>query len=128
MSEEGNIQNHIGIELSKNKNIRLFRNNTGDGYVGEVIQKDRNTITLANYRILHAGLCVGSSDYIGLETITITPEMIGKQIARFTGLEVKTPTGRIRKEQVGFMNFVNARGGKAVICRSVDEAKEAFGV
>jgi hypothetical protein len=41
----------------------------------------------------------GSADLIGYRTITITPEMVGQQVAVFTSIEVKTPTGRIRPEQ-----------------------------
>jgi len=126
--KEGNIQSEISIELSKARHVRIFRNNVAQTYIGEVIQKDAKTITLANYRVLHAGLCVGSSDLIGLESLSITPEMVGQKIARFIGIEVKTPTGHIKKEQIAFQNFINERGGKAVIVRSVDEAKEAFGV
>lgn len=126
--KESNIQSEISIELSKSRHVRLFRNNVAQCWTGEVIQKDKYTVTIANYRILHAGLFVGSSDLIGLETITVTPEMVGQQIARFTGIEVKTEGGRIKKEQLAWQNFINTRGGKAVICRSVEEAKEAFGV
>jgi hypothetical protein len=46
-----------------------------------------------------ASLCKGSADLIGYRTITITPDMVGQQVAVFTSIEVKTPTGRIRPEQ-----------------------------
>jgi hypothetical protein len=41
----------------------------------------------------------GSADLIGYRSITITPDMVGQQVAVFASIEVKTPTGRIRPEQ-----------------------------
>lgn len=37
-------------------------------------------------------------------------------------LEVKTPTGRIRPEQIAFLNAMKSRGAIAGVVRSVDEA------
>ena len=124
--KEQNIQTLISLELSKKQNVRVFRNNTGVGYVGEIIHKDAKSITLANWRPLHAGLCQGSSDLIGIETVQITAEMVGMSIGKFVAIEVKTPFGRATKEQLAFISFVNKRGGKAEVVRSVEEAKLKF--
>lgn len=62
-------------------------------------------------RPLHAGLCVGSSDIIG-----ITPD------GRFLAVEVKTKTGRATAEQIRFIDAVRRKGGVAGIARSVDDA------
>jgi dihydroxyacid dehydratase/phosphogluconate dehydratase len=69
------------------------------------------------------GLARGSADLIGYRTITITPEMVGQQVAVFTSIEVKTPTGRIRPEQRAWMETVQAAGGIAGVARSVEDAK-----
>jgi hypothetical protein len=57
------------------------------------------------------GLCKGSADLIGYRTITITPDMVGQQVAVFASIEVKTPTGRIRPEQQAWLETVQAAGG-----------------
>jgi dihydroxyacid dehydratase/phosphogluconate dehydratase len=69
------------------------------------------------------GLARGSADLIGYRTITITPDMVGQQVAVFTSIEVKTPTGRIRPEQRAWMETVQAAGGIAGVARSVEDAK-----
>jgi hypothetical protein len=84
-ASEQSIQQHIRIACSTG-DTRLFRNNTG-------------TLRDANGRPVQFGLCKGSADLIGYRSITITPEMVGQQVAVFTSIEVKTPTGRIRPEQ-----------------------------
>jgi len=124
--KEGNIQADIAMQLSKQPNIRVFRNNVGKAWVGSVIHRDDKTVTIANYRILHAGLCEGSSDLIGIKKIIITPDMVGQEIGVFLGVEVKTPTGRPSKAQLAFRNFVNKFGGKCEIVRNGDEALRKF--
>jgi hypothetical protein len=68
------------------------------------------------------GLQPGSSDLIGWRTVTITPEMVGQQVAVFTSIEVKTPTGRLRPEQKLWLDAVQAAGGIAGVARSVEDA------
>ena len=50
--------------------------------------------------------------------------MVGQQVAVFTSIEVKTPTGRIRPEQQQWLNAVQAAGGIAGVARSVGEAMD----
>jgi hypothetical protein len=85
MASEQSIQQHIRIACSTGA-TRLFRNNTG-------------TLRDQHGRPVQFGLCKGSADLIGYRSITITPDMVGQQVAVFTSIEVKTPTGRIRPEQ-----------------------------
>jgi hypothetical protein len=70
------------------------------------------------------GLARGSADLIGWRTITITPEMVGTQLAVFTSIEVKTPTGRVRPEQQAWQRTVSNAGGIAGIARSIRDADE----
>ncbi len=49
--------------------------------------------------------------------------MVGQQVAVFTSIEVKTPTGRIRPEQQQWLETVQAAGGIAGVARSVEDAK-----
>jgi hypothetical protein len=106
---EQQIQQHIRLACGKG-DCRLFRNNTG-------------TLKDANGRPVQFGLCKGSADLIGWRTITITPDMVGRQVAVFTSIEVKTPTGRVRPEQQQWLKAVQAAGGVGGIARSVEDAQ-----
>jgi hypothetical protein len=72
------------------------------------------------------GLARGSADLIGYRTVTITPDMVGQDVAVFVSLEVKTPTGRIRPEQANWQRTISAAGGIAAVVRSVDDALDAM--
>ena len=108
MASEQSIQQHIRIACSTG-DTRLFRNNTG-------------TLRDQHGRPVSFGLCKGSADLIGYRTVTITPEMVGQQVAVFTSIEVKTPTGRIRPEQQAWLETIQAAGGIAGVARSVEDA------
>jgi len=111
---ETDLQQRIRLALGQRPDVRLFRNNTGtlpDPRTGRPVQ---------------FGLARGSADLIGYRTITITPEMVGQQVAVFTSLEVKTPTGRIRPEQTNWLHTIKRAGGIAAIVRSVDDARDAI--
>ena len=69
------------------------------------------------------GLARGSADLIGWTIRTVTPDMVGQQVAVFTSIEVKTPTGRIRPEQQQWLDAVQAAGGIAGVARSVEDAQ-----
>lgn len=106
---ERNIQQDIRLALSKNGS-KIFRNNCG-GF------KDQTgrwvTFGVAN---------PGGSDLIGWTPVTITPDMVGKKIAVFTAIEVKSASGKIRPEQTNFIDRVKIDGGMAGVARSTDDA------
>lgn len=102
---ETNLMNTI---MLADHGCRLFRNNTG-------------AIKDADGRLVRFGLCRGSSDLIGFKPVTITPDMVGKTVAVFTAIEVKTPTGKATPEQIHFIERVKQLGGIAGIARSVDD-------
>lgn len=111
------------MELEAPKHsARLYRNNTGLGWVGEAPRREGNAITLHNPRPLHAGLCEGSSDLIGWTTLEITPDMVGRKVAVFTAVEVKNGSDRPTKVQRAFIAAVKAQGGLAGIARNVNDA------
>ena len=91
---------------------RLFRNN-----VGSVTYTDRH----GQPRTVKYGLHVGSSDLIGWTPVTITPEMVGRTLAVFTAVEVKTLRGKASPEQITFIEAVRRAGGIAGVARSPDE-------
>jgi hypothetical protein len=108
-ASEQSIQQHIRLACSQGA-VRLWRNNTG-------------TLRDQHGRPVQFGLCKGSADLIGYRTITITPDMVGQQVAVFTSIEVKTATGRLRPEQQQWLDAVQAAGGIAGVARSVEDAQ-----
>lgn len=119
---EHNIGKTIHLALSK-IGARLFRNNVAFAWRGDKITKlDNGDIIIHNPRPIHAGLCKGSSDYIGWKPVKITPDMVGRTVAVFTACEVKTPSGRASGKQKTFLSAVRAAGGISFIARSSDEA------
>ena len=119
--KEQQIQTRWLLNISRRPDVRMFRNNVGTGWQGQVVSRDLGAIVLQNARPLHAGLCVGSSDLIGWKTVTITPDMVGQQVAVFVAAEVKTATGRLTGEQQNFLNKVRDAGGLAVVIRSEND-------
>jgi len=105
---EQRIQQEIRIACSTG-NTRLFRNNTG-------------TLRDQHGRPVSFGLAKGSADLIGWRTVTVTPDMVGQQVAVFLSIEVKTATGRLRPEQQQWLDAVQSAGGIAGIARSVPDA------
>ena len=108
MASEQSIQQHIRLTCGTGA-TRLFRNNTG-------------TLRDQHGRPVSFGLARGSADLIGWTIRTITPEMVGQQVAVFTSVEVKTPTGRVKPEQQQWLDVVQAAGGIAGVARSVEDA------
>lgn len=76
----------------------IWRNNTG-------VLPDRTGVPI------RFGLCVGSSDLIGVAPC-----------GRFIAVEVKTAKGKPTPEQERFIASVRAKGGIAGIARSPEEA------
>lgn len=123
---ETNLLRSVLLALTQRvKNARLFRNNVGQGWAGRCISLGQKII-VHDPHPLQAGLCAGSSDLIGWTTTTITPEMIGINVAVFTAIEVKTTTGRVSDAQRIFLENVRAAGGIARVVRSDAEAVAAL--
>lgn len=110
MNTETRIQNLILVALSE-AGCTVWRNETARAWVGKQIHRSGDQVTLTNARMIAFGLCVGSSDIIG-----IAPD------GRFLAVEVKTPKGRPTKEQLRFIEAVRNAGGIAGIARSPQEA------
>lgn len=106
---ETTIIQRIRLAVSRIKGVKLFRNNCGG-------LKD------ANGRFVQFGLHPGSGDLIGWTTIEIMPEHVGRKLAVFTSIEVKTPTGEVRPDQENWQRVVLEAGGKAIIARSEEQA------
>lgn len=96
------------LAIGKKAHVRAFRNNVGSGYTMDG--------TFIRY-----GLHVGSGDLIGWRTVTITPDMVGKPIAQFLSVEVKTAKGTVRPDQKQWLKVVNDAGGLAVVARDPED-------
>ena len=110
MNQETKIQNLILMALSK-AGCLVFRNETAGAWVGKVLHKDANQVTLTDARMIRFGLAVGSSDIVGIAPC-----------GRFLAVEIKTSKGRATKEQLRFIDAVNSAGGIAGVARSVSDA------
>jgi hypothetical protein len=100
--------------------VRLFRNQVGEGYVGKAL-RDAEGVFLSDARHVRMGLFPGSGDLIGWRTLMVTPDMVGRQIAQFLSIEVKTPTGKLRPDQRNWADQISAAGGLAIIARSTSD-------
>lgn len=114
MTSEAAIQQQVRLALAR-AGVVAFRNNVGQ-------YTDPKT-----GRPIRYGLGVGSSDLVGWTPIVVTPEMVGKTVAVFTAVEVKTPTGRPTDAQINFIEQVLKAGGFAGIARSPRDAVEIVG-
>jgi hypothetical protein len=90
------------------ENKRLFRINSGMGWAGKFSWNGEYGV-IKNPRPLHAAP-TGWPDLCGWESITITPDMVGKKVAVFVGEEVKM-TGRLSREQKIFKELLERMGG-----------------
>lgn len=134
-STETDLVRRIMLALGKFPGVRVFRNNTGTAWQGNsvynvpkamTVNVNKGDVILKQGRIVHFGLCKGSSDIIGFHSVTVTPEMVGKTVAIFAAVEVKTPTGKATPEQKNFIAQVNGFGGIGFVARSEEEAEELF--
>ena len=108
---EKELQAKVLRELGSRPDVRIFRNQVG-------------TYRLEDGRVITSGLCKGSADLVGWQSVTITPEMVGQQVAVFLSVEVKGERTRVTPEQQNWAAFVKKCGGKAVIARSLEQAQQ----
>ena len=107
---ENQIQQEIRLAVGQEKNLRLFRNETG---------------SLPNPRTgkwVDFGLAKGSSDLIGFKTIEVTPDMVGEKVAVFTSIEVKNKRGKVSELQHNWLQVVKKAGGITGVARSIQDA------
>lgn len=101
---------------------RLFRNNVGTAFQGKHSFLEDGNLLLKYPRRIKFGLCVGSSDIVGLKSIIITPDMAGQRFARFSALEIKGDGGRVTSDQSDFLAMVEYMGGLAGVVRKPEDA------
>ena len=109
---------------------RIFRANVGEGWIGKAIFFSKpakvevypGDVIIRKAKRIHFGLCNGQGDYLGWTPRIVTQNMVGKSVALFTSIEVKTETGAIREDQIAFSDAVNKAGGIAGIVRDEESA------
>ena len=97
---------------------RLFYN--GDGTV-RIFRNNVGALPTADGKVLRYGLCTGSSDLIGLKSVTITPDMVGSTVAVFIAAEGKVGKRSVTAEQRAFVETIKAMGGRAGVFRNIEE-------
>lgn len=110
-NEETAVQQRIRLAVGSLPGFRLWRNNSGK-------LPDPRTGRWVQFGVASPG----GSDLIGYRTITITPDMVGQQVAVFTAFEIKTATGRATPAQRHFIDHIRRAGGIAAIVRSTADA------
>ena len=103
MKTETDIMNEIRLALSKAGHVN-FRANVG-------------RVKMADGRWFSTGLPDGFSDLFGFR----------KTDSKIFFIEVKTPTGRLRKDQERFLTAMNERGAIAGVARSTEDALQIVG-
>jgi len=121
---ESRIKSQILIAVGSRPDIRLWNNPVGSGWVG-VLRDNRinpdGSATLVRPRRVTFGLAPASPDLIGLVSIEITPDMVGRRVAVFVGAEVKKPGEQARPDQAAFHEIITAFGGRSGVVRSVED-------
>jgi hypothetical protein len=90
MKLESETQHATRVILGGEPGCAFYRNNVG---VAEFVAPQG--------RIHHVryGLSEGSSDLIGVVSVLITPEMVGRSVGRFVALELKAEGGKTERER-----------------------------
>lgn len=110
----GYAEHNIIVEYIKKAGMysRMFRSNSGMAWAGKIVSRDneKNTITIKNPRVFH-GMPEGFPDTVGFQSVTVTPEMVGKRIAIFKCAEFKTGNQKLTYLQSKFKKMVDKMGG-----------------
>lgn len=121
VESEAALQNKVRVMESR-RGCRMFRNNRGVAFnkTGRPVRfglgNDSSEVNKKSK----------SSDLIGVESIRITPEMVGDVIGRIVSLETKKPGWKYRGTsdeiaQLNWLTFVSAMGGRAAFVSSLED-------
>lgn len=113
----------LGARLFRQVSSIVWVGKVEKGYPGKKVTLRPGDIVIRNARPIHAGFD-GLSDLGGWSPVTITQEMVGSTFAQYAQVEVKFGTDRPTKEQLAWIEAVNAAGGRAGIARNEDDLSE----
>lgn len=140
------------IWLALGTDCRLFRVNTGRGYIsnasdrpkrlsandrgtayinGKTIQLKAGDVIIHKGRPVALGMAfadgspvVGTTDLIGYTIVKITPDMVGKSLPVYTAVDAKQEGGgRVSKDQQNYVEQINRVNGIAGIADSAQSAR-----
>lgn len=113
--QEGNTNKEVAKWASGRNTLVLGRNK-------------RRLATPVGYHqpIMLGWLVDGSADWIGWESVVITPDMLNKRIAVFVGLEAKRKSGGVTsKQQEEFLDRLRDDGGIVGVVRCFEDCEAA---
>jgi hypothetical protein len=111
-------------DIAMLENPHCFRNDCGQGYQGgqKFIVKESGPlyfeagdIIVKNPVPMKYGLQVGSGDLVGYQPIKITQDLVGKTIAVFKSVEIKTINDKPSRDQIIWFLNVKLAGGIAIV-------------
>lgn len=99
------------------------RANVGKGWTGsEIIKLPDGSRLIRNPRPFDTGLPDGFADTFGVDSVTITPDMVGKKIGIAFFVEYKADDGDLSTIQAAFLEAMRNLGARAGVARSAQEA------
>ncbi len=105
---------------------RLYRNNVGSAWRGDVTRLKDGSILIRRPMLVHFGLATGSADLIGWAPHVVTEADVGRTLAVFLSVEAKAAKGRMRTEQQAWLDAVKAAGGIGIVAGSVTDFTEGL--
>jgi len=129
---EASVWKQACLKIGKTRPLaRLWRNNVGQAWMGRGFNLKRGQTyraeggerVIMDARPVDFGLCKGSGDGIGFDSIVVTPDMVGRRVAVFLSIETKSKAGRATKEQINWQKLVHEFGGIALIVSDADQIK-----
>jgi hypothetical protein len=123
MGKEHGIQN-AGRNALAMPGVFCTRTNVGKGWTGSKVVRIPGTknIIIENARPFDTGLPTGFSDTFGVDSVTITQDMVGKPIGVAFFVEYKADDGTLSAIQRAFLKAMRQLGARAGVARSADEA------
>ena len=137
MATESTVMRRVWMELAQRRSApaTLFRSNSGKAWLsgaGPAQRLETGAVLVPAARPVGLGLCLldgstvpGLGDLTGYTLVTVTPDMVGRVIPVFTGIETKASGGgRKRDNQIDFMRQLHRIGAIGGFAASVEQAHE----
>jgi hypothetical protein len=115
-NETRSVTRPTEVRLNRIPGVRFARNNN----LGPVVPYARRMEP--GIKPVVAGLGTGSADLVGIVSVVVTPEMVGRTIGVAACLEAKMPGKTLEPDQARWAKVVRSLGGFCCLVRSVDEA------
>lgn len=131
MARESVLLRDILAALGALPGVILFRNHVGRAWqgsakhvkAGQLYRIPADGVYIPHARPCAVGLAPETPDIVGMRSVTITPDMVGRTIAVFAGVEVKTEDGRIQAGQAHCIAVFSRMGARVGIARDIETAR-----